>query len=147
MKTSLRAFSLGLMTSALILAGFLWITDEPVKKVESRQLPAKEEMISQLEDDGYAVMTSDERAALTAEQPVEAAKPDTAVHTFSLDITAGTTLPDIIEKLARTNILQDPDALSDYMEENDYSRYIRQGTVTVNSNMSMEEIAEAISTK
>ncbi|MFD2133556.1 hypothetical protein ACFSKI_20265 [Pseudogracilibacillus auburnensis] len=57
MKQSIRFFSLGLLTSAIFLYGFYLFSDTSSADVET--IPV-ETLISQIESDGYRVITEDE---------------------------------------------------------------------------------------
>ena len=69
------------------------------------------------------------------------------VYVYSLDIVQGTTSDDISRKLAEAGIIEQASDLEQYMSVNDYSRFIQVGQATINSDMSLNQIAKAITSK
>lgn len=57
MKQPIRFFSIGLLTSAILLSGFYFFFDTSKENIEN--IPV-EEMIAKVEEDGYRVITEDE---------------------------------------------------------------------------------------
>lgn len=148
MKPWIRTYSLGLITAAIAMAIAFWNTEPSTTKVVKEQMN-EEEMISQLEQQGYQVVTNDEwQAAQSNQEPVDdSIESQTSMNTFSIDIVPGTTTDEISQKLIQANIIEDAEAFESFMRENDYSRYIQIGQATLNTGMSHKEIAEAITSK
>jgi hypothetical protein len=148
MKPWIRTYSLGLITAAIAMAIAFWNTEPAVTEVVEEQMN-EENMISQLEQQGYQVVTNDEwQAAQSTQEPVsDSIETETSMNTFSIDIVPGATTDKISQKLIQANIIEDVEAFESFMQENDYSRYIQIGQATLNSEMTHKEIAEAITSK
>lgn len=150
MKQLIRTFSLGLMTATLI-AGATYLYFPESTSQEPEALSSKE-MIMQLENEGYHVLDEDEYTAHTkavekkAEESSENEQP-ASITSYAIDIVSGSTSPDISQKLEKANIIESASEFDQFMKEKEYSRYIQIGQVTLTSDMSYEEIAEAITSK
>ncbi|WP_226583044.1 hypothetical protein [Halobacillus litoralis] len=148
MKQWIQSYSLGLITATACLAITYWNTESQ----EAVNVPTpltEEEMISKVEEKGYRIVTNEEWAALNAEGKIEEepASPVSRPITLSMDISPGTTTPEISRKLLETNIIEDAESFESYMEDHEYSRYIQIGQATLTSDMSFKQIAEAITSK
>lgn len=53
---------------------------------------------------------------------------------------------DIADTLIEKKIIDDRQEFLDYLDDNDYSAYIQIGTFEVNSDMSLKELAEVVTT-
>lgn len=162
MKQLIRAFSIGLFTSSILLfIVFYFLTDngKQTKNIST------EEMITAIKADGYRVVTEEEYIAIAVNKetkPVEENKPKTEVQeqvpkqpdkvspevnqpkTYTLTIVSGMPTSEISEQLQKNGIIDDPIAFNTYLEENKYSKNIQLGTFEVNNGMSNYEIAIAI---
>lgn len=150
MKHTVRSYALGLLTAAAVIAITYWNTNSPSTEIVEKEM-SKEQMISQLEDEGYRIITTEEWDAVTENKKNKdsEAQEDTQPNmtTFSIDIVSGTTTDEISEKLVQAGIIKDARAFETFMKENDYSRYIQIGQATLNSEMTLKEIAAAITSK
>lgn len=148
MKPWIRTYALGLITAAVAMAIAFWNTEPSVTEVVEEEM-SEEDMISKLEQQGYQVVTKEEWQDFQSKQESadDSKKRETSVNTFSTDIAPGATMDKISQKLIQANIIEDAEAFEIFMEENDYSRYIQIGQVTLTSDMSHKEIAEAITSK
>ncbi|MYL47955.1 hypothetical protein GLV98_00595 [Halobacillus litoralis] len=149
MKQWIRSYALGLLTAVLVFSISYWNTGDTSSKVVKKEYET-EELIQQLESEGYQTLTMDEWNTLKARDSKEVStrtSPKDPVTTFSMDIVSGTTTNDISEKLIQANIIEDAAEFESFMKDNDYSRYIQIGQATLNSGMSLQEIAEAITSK
>ncbi|REJ10587.1 endolytic transglycosylase MltG [Halobacillus trueperi] len=149
MKQWTRSYALGLLTAVLVFAISYWNTNATSTTAVEKEYKT-EELIEQLEREGYRTLTTDEWETLKENDNREASTPtpvEEPISTFSIDIVSGTTTDDISEKLLQANIIKDDAAFESFMKENDYSRYIQIGQATLNSEMSLQEIAEAITSK
>lgn len=162
MKQLIRAFSIGLFTSSILLfIVFYFLTDngKQTKNIST------EEMITAIKADGYRVVTEEEYIAIAVNKetkPVEENKPKPEVQeqvpkqpdkvspevnqpkTYTLTIVSGMPTSEISEQLQKNGIIDDPIAFNTYLEENKYSKNIQLGTFEVNNGMSNYEIAIAI---
>ncbi|RFA36401.1 hypothetical protein CAI16_05110 [Virgibacillus dokdonensis] len=64
--------------------------------------------------------------------------------TYTLKIEEGKPSSDISEKLEKNGIIDEASKFNDYLEDNDYSKKVQLGEFKVSSDMSLYEIAEAI---
>ncbi|MGP4061704.1 hypothetical protein [Halobacillus sp. H74] len=148
MKHLIRSYSIGLLTAAIVVGITYWNSEEPSVEVKEKS-PGTEEMISQLEEDGYHVVSNEEWEAQqqTTASSSDKEKEKSTLVTFSIDIVSGTNSTEISQKLQQANIIDDANAFETFMKENDYSRFIQIGQATLNSEMTHQEIAEAITSK
>lgn len=148
MKHLIRSYSIGLLTAAIVVGITYWNSEEPSVEVKEKS-PGTEEMISQLEEDGYHVVSNEEWEAQqqTTASSSDKEKEKSTLVTFSIDIVSGTNSTEISQKLQQANIIDDANAFETFMKENDYSRFIQIGQTTLNSEMTHQEIAEAITSK
>ncbi|QAS54185.1 endolytic transglycosylase MltG [Halobacillus litoralis] len=148
MKHLIRSYSIGLLTAAIVVGITYWNSEEPSVEVKEKSL-GTEKMISQLEEDGYHVVSNEEWEAQqqTTARSSDKEKEKSTHVTFSIDIVSGTNSTEISQKLQQANIIDDANAFETFMKENDYSRFIQIGQATLNSGMTHQEIAEAITSK
>ncbi|MYL71926.1 hypothetical protein GLW00_13750 [Halobacillus litoralis] len=149
MKQWIRSYSLGLLTAVIVFAISYWNIEAASSTAAEKEYTA-DEMIEKLQSEGYRTLTMDEWKALKESDNRESSTPtpvEEPVTTFSIDIVSGTTTDDISEKLIQANIIKDANEFESFMKDNDYSRYIQIGQATLNSGMSHQEIAEAITSK
>lgn len=154
MKQTIRTFALGLLTATTVL-GVTYFMEAP--SPETSKPLTIEEMMAEVERRGYEVLSNQEFAALQSEPtPSDTSEttekdqdnPETEkVYVYSLDIVQGTTSDDISRKLAEAGIIEQASDLEQYMSVNDYSRFIQVGQATINSDMSLNQIAKAITSK
>ena len=168
MKHYIRSFAIGLFTAgAVMLAVYLiWEKDGSNAKNITRT-----EMAAKLKDQGYRVVTEAEYIALTvqkeeaaqnkektsaatkkdadrekpdqAESPVKQ-KEEEAERSFTIQISSGMATSEISETLQDNGIIKDAKKFDDYLEKNDYAKYIQLGKHKLSSGMSLEEIAKAL---
>ncbi|WP_170287610.1 endolytic transglycosylase MltG [Aquibacillus halophilus] len=159
MKQTIRAFSLGLLCSSLLLGATYYNTLK--KPVESVKMTT-EEMIISLESSGYLVLTEppeitgdedeeDQTQASDIDEPADdfesedtVEKPTSENITHTLEIESGMGLESIIDKLASIQLIEDEEAFRTYLIENDYSTRIQVGEFKLNYGMSEKEIADTI---
>lgn len=148
MKQWIQAFSIGLLTSTAVL-GITYLNTESPEAEVIKESMSEQDMMDQLEQSGYRVLSNEEWAAVNTESPSpqKSDPPSSQGTTYSIDITEGTATPEIAEKLVDAGIIEDADAFTSFMEERDYSRYIQIGQATVTSSMTLQEIAEAVTSK
>lgn len=148
MKQWIQAFSIGLLTSTAVLGITYWNTESPEAEVITESM-SEQDMMDDLEQSGYRVLSNEEWAAVKAENPsTQKAEPSSSGETtYTIDIAEGTTTPEIGEKLVDAGIIEDADDFTAFMEDGGYSRYIQIGQATVKSTMSFEEMAGAMTSK
>lgn len=172
MRQQIRFFALGLLTAALLIYAFYVLSDETNVQVEN--IPT-DTLVSQLESDGYRVITEeefidysfyqeekknndhgkntdkeDDKEVNEMEEQVEEENNDEEeveeVTSITLSVTQGDVSQDIAEVLKDEGMIEDEFEFVQYLEDNDYSPYIQLGTFEVTSDMDLKEIAETITT-
>ncbi|HLS36167.1 MAG TPA: hypothetical protein VK061_08015 [Bacillota bacterium] len=66
------------------------------------------------------------------------------VYTYTLTVEENMLAPDISRLLENNNIIEDARDFTDYLEDEDYSRYIQLGEHKLSSDMTYNELAEKI---
>lgn len=163
MKQPVRAFSIGLFTAGIILLAILLFFDEPQKKTNNL---SHQEMVDSLEKDGFQVLSEEEYITLSVknekpekkkqdetkteekEQPNETKAEDNQekmVKKYTLKIEPGlASSSSISATLEKNGIIDDASKFNDYLEDNDYSKYVQIGTFELTSDMTFNEVAETI---
>ncbi|GAA0443294.1 hypothetical protein GCM10008983_20610 [Lentibacillus halophilus] len=162
MKQPIRFFALGLLTAGIImLAVFYFSNDKPNNPARST-----EALIQKIESNGYHVMTESEYISASVrsdennkngtnagnnqddntndKDSQENESKSNQTNTYTLTIESGTASSTISNTLQEHNIIENADAFSTYMENEGYSKLVQLGTFELNSDMSHNEIAEAI---
>lgn len=176
MKITVRSFSLGLLTASIILFAMYYMIDDTSQAVNELSVEeltvALEEKgyraISENEFISYSVYLDekqkeneedktkeDKSDKVKEQQPDDIAEEDkVAVNeeeqeeakSISFKVESGDVSQDIAKILKSEGIIDDEVKFIQYMENNGYSPYIQIGTFTVNSDMSLKEIAETLTT-
>lgn len=179
MRQPVRFFAIGLLVSATLLFIFYTLFDDDNGKTSEAepQTISIEEMIENVENDGYRVMTEEQYIALTLaseqtpedvdegakdesakdediieedendaqdKENEEITKHETITHTFTTS--ENVVSQEIADILLEHKIIDDRTAFLNYLQDNDYMRYIQIGTFTVNSDMTFEELAKVLTT-
>ncbi|KHE67283.1 endolytic transglycosylase MltG [Halobacillus sp. BBL2006] len=151
MKQTVRSFALGLLTATIILGFFYW-TDSDTKQTQSKPM-SQSEMIHTLEESGYHIFDDDELRQISAEnnesKESQKEKETTEIPptSYAIDVVKGTTSKEISLKLEEAGVIEKAEEFDQYIKENQLSRYIQIGQVTLNSTMTFKEIAEAITSQ
>lgn len=159
MKQPIRYFSIGLLTSSVILLLAFYFFDNGTVSTDNLSV---EEMTETLKADGYHVVTEKEFISLSVNDEDES-KTDSTVDndqkkentdkkqeektdkkTYTINIKSGMLPSEISEILAENDIIKDADKFDQYLEKEEYSKYIQLGKHKLNSEMSTEEVAEAL---
>lgn len=185
MKQSIRFFAIGLLAASVIFFGFYYFL--PGAKTSIEDVPL-EDMVSEIESQGYRVITENEFISFTlnkedkpeTEEKDESNKKDDSkkkdsskkksddstdkkkkdkdkkkkkkdkdddkVIKAKFTTEDGVVTQDIADILKDEKIIDDRQKFLDFLDDNDYSPYIQIGTFEVNSDMTMKEIAEIITT-
>lgn len=195
MKLPIRYFSIGILTSALIVTIILYFFDNTPTSLENESLDS---IISFLEEDGYRVVSEEEYISLSVEdsnnQENEDENSDNAsddqqdatnekddendsdgdttnesnksseensddqsdsenedeetneevATTYTLEVKPNMLSPEVSQLLVDNEIIDDAEAFTTYLEDEDYSKYIQLGKHDVSSGMSFNELAEEI---
>ncbi|NBJ68528.1 MULTISPECIES: endolytic transglycosylase MltG [Clostridia] len=91
------------------------------------------------EDKNKAKQNDDKKQAADKEENKEDEK-----KTFTVNIKEGMPSSEISDQLEANDIIDDAAKFSAYLEDNDYSQKVQLGKFKVSSDMSLQEIAEAI---
>lgn len=102
--------------------------------------------------------TSDNKEETTTPEPTtpeptteattpEPTTPNEKVEKCELTVTGSTSSNDVAYALANAGIIEDAEEFNDYLCDNGYDRRIQNGTYTITSDMSYEDIAKLITTR
>lgn len=166
MKQPVRAFSIGLFASGIILLAIVLFFDESKEKTKDE---SHQEKIASLEKDGFRVLTEEKYISLSVnndkpenekkdeakkekeetkneEKPSEEKEnPAKEIKTYTLKIEPGlassSTISSVLEK---NQIIDSASKFSKYLEDHDYSKYVQIGTFKLTSDMTFKEVAETI---
>lgn len=162
MKQPVRAFSIGLFTAGIILLAIVLYFNEPQEKTKSQ---SQQEMIASLEKNGLQVLTEEEYISLSVQDELDKKKkgetkkenkkeeksdakkdePEKKVKTYTLEIEPGlASSSSISSKLEENGIIDSASKFNQYLEDNDYSKYVQIGTFELTSDMTFNEVAETI---
>jgi hypothetical protein len=156
-RETVRAFAFGLLSAALALFLFVQFFYRPEASMSTQ------EMIHALKKQGYTVSSPKE----SSNQPInrksysskrEKLQADTSRKTknessketnnanrsFRLTISPGTTPDQIAQRLEQEKIINSASQFSEYMNQNGFSKKLQIGTYSLNSQMTMEDIANTI---
>ncbi len=145
MKHIIRSFSLGLLTATAILGFTYWDQSKESDETEPNHELTSTQMINTLENNGYHVLNSQEFSKTTSgDSTNKQQKQEDPIHYLSMDITSGTSTPEISKRLEKAEIISDAESFETYMKDKDYTRSIQVGWIQVNSDMSAQEIANSL---
>ncbi|MFC0522604.1 endolytic transglycosylase MltG [Pontibacillus salicampi] len=157
MKHTIRAFAFGLCTATALLAFTYYETQEG----SASSTPTEEDARQVLKQEGYHILSTKDYKELEEAAKQAQKKQDDNQETnseksesgnkknifYSLTIDKGISSSEISKKLMETNIIEDEEAFNQYLQMNDYSRFIQVGTYEVHNNMSYKQIAKTITNK
>ncbi|TSB46720.1 endolytic transglycosylase MltG [Alkalicoccobacillus porphyridii] len=172
MANTLRSFSLGLMAATISCGTVYFLNSEnnATEEVQAEVLLSSEEMIEQLEADGFLVRNTEEwetelntvinatRQEVEAEleeeaeeeteqeEQEEAEEPeeDNNEEVFLLIIRNGMTSFDVADELIRGNIIDNKQAFVLAAEEQNLAGFLKPGAYEITSGMSTAQIFEVI---
>ncbi|GGJ47820.1 hypothetical protein [Virgibacillus salexigens] len=173
MKQPIRMFGIGLLTAGVIMLGTYFFFSGSVNTVDNLTNDELVSIIEEkgyhvLSNSEYIAASVNESSAQSEESKennknaesdnssTDQEKEDSAndkekdqaeedkPKTYTLHIEEGMASSDISSSLEENEIIDDSSEFNDYMEENDYSLRVQLGEFEVNSDMSLYEIAEAI---
>ncbi|MDA3131089.1 endolytic transglycosylase MltG [Aliibacillus thermotolerans] len=146
-RSTMRSFSFGLFLATSFFASFYYFieTDAEVEqKNEQYATLTKEEMITSLEQEGYFILTEAEKKAIEE----ESAKDSNASTTRAiLHIEEGMSSDEVIQQLARLQMIEDEEAFQTMLAEKNASTMLQTGYYELHSEMDMEKIIETITNK
>ncbi|MCZ0704055.1 hypothetical protein J2T56_002297 [Natronobacillus azotifigens] len=176
MKQVLRAFALGLITATLLL-GVIYLLEDEVEPEIIETTLSNEEMIQQLEQEGYSIseesMYDDsiyEDSATDAdidqdnisdenhENEDTSTDEDESTYTtddheqdnnnvYILTIEPGMTVSQVAEYLVAAGIIENRTEFIDYLAVNNYGTNIQVGQFELIRTMSLAEVAELIANR
>ncbi|CQR46850.1 YceG-like family protein [Paraliobacillus sp. PM-2] len=159
MKQILRSFAAGLLTATLILSVIYLIEKNETSQNKENTLTTNQ-MKQALETQGYIISAdsdvtqkedehyetekeSDKLNEPVVEENNQNSEPE-EVRIFTLTIEPGMTISEVAEKLVHAKIIQNKNALTTYLQENNYATNIQIGNFELTSKMSIEEISNTI---
>ncbi|MFQ3542769.1 hypothetical protein Q7A53_01690 [Halobacillus rhizosphaerae] len=145
MKHTIRAFSLGLLTATVIIGYTYWDQSKDSEETGPTHNLTRTQMINSLENSGYHVLNSQEFSkTANASSAKKQQQQEDPIHYLSMDITSGTSSPEISKRLEKAEIISDAKGFEAFMKDKDYTRSIQVGWIQVNSDMSPKEIANTL---
>lgn len=145
-KRSTRAFSFGLLLSAILLLIFQQFFNGEVVQKEptiSNQLEEKNVEIAKLKAEVAQWQTDYED--LVAEKAKESDKnTKSKTKKYTLTISEGMSSKEISSELEKAEIISDAKAFNDFLGERKLQRYIQIGKYELDNEMNFEQMAEAI---
>ncbi|MFC4404208.1 hypothetical protein [Gracilibacillus xinjiangensis] len=153
MKHIIRAFSLGLITSSLIVGAVYYFIDVKNPKHSEEEV----DYVTEVKQQGYFVYEADmekkitelenEVTSLAAEQAEGDSKSNNKpAETIQLIFTIehGMQLAEIVDRLERYGFVTNRNEFITYLEENQLTRLIQPGEYLIHNQMAVEAIAAAI---
>lgn len=160
MKQPIRYFSIGLLTASVILLLAFYFVDHSSTKTEDLSI---DEIKEAIKTDGYRVVTEAEYISLSVNDKKDSEKDsqekeknekkddsdkiqdnEPEKETYTINIKSGMLPSEISEVLAENGIIKDADKFDQYLEEEEYSKYIQLGKHKFTSDMSNEDAARAL---
>lgn len=156
MKQPIRYFAIGLLTASVILLLAFYFFDQSKPKAEDLSI---DEIKEAIKVDGYRVVTEAEYISLSVNDEEKNEKDDQKEkkedadkkkddkpekETYTINIKSGMLPSEISEILAKNNVIKDADEFDQYLEKNEYSKYIQLGKHKLTHDMSNEEAAKAL---
>ncbi|UOQ86013.1 endolytic transglycosylase MltG [Gracilibacillus salinarum] len=153
MKQTIRAFSLGLLTAAILIGVIYWI--ESPSANSSSAAASTEENIKAVQQEGYFVYQEnkeqkierleDELANIQTKQDSQVAdETEEQVITANVTIESGMSLQEIADALVENKLINDSEAFITYLEDNNLTTSIQIGEFSLNNQMKMSDIAKLI---
>ncbi|MYL33465.1 hypothetical protein GLW08_09225 [Pontibacillus yanchengensis] len=166
MKHAVRAYALGIFTATSLLTIVYFQSGEANESSQPKPI-TKEKASNYLEKKGYHILSNSEYQSLqeTTEEPKKSKKSNQSTSTkeeqnsenntasspekelLTLTINQGMYSKSISRKLNEMGLVEDTKAFNQYLEMNDFSRYIQVGSYELKKDMTYEEIANAITNK
>lgn len=145
-KRSTRSFAFGLLISAILLLLFQQFFNSDVEKNKHatlKQIEQKEEEISKLKEEITQWQTKyDDLVAAEANEKDDQEK--AKIKEYILTISEGMSSKDISSELEKEEIISDAKAFNDFLGERKLQRNIQIGEYKLNNEMTLEQIAKAI---
>ncbi|UOQ47446.1 hypothetical protein MUN88_15435 [Gracilibacillus caseinilyticus] len=154
MKQTIRAFSLGLLTAAIIIGVTYWIESPAANS--STSATSTEDSIEAIQKEGYFVYQENKNLEIeklegqltnlqTQQDNQESDETQQQeVITTNVSIESGMTLQEIADVLVDNGIINDGEAFITYVEDNDLSTSIQIGEFTLSNQMKISDIAKLI---
>ncbi|QDP40614.1 endolytic transglycosylase MltG [Radiobacillus deserti] len=169
MKYTIRAFSIGIFAATFVIAiAYFFLNneteltskemikqleeegytvsqagetaEEPTKESSNEQPEVTEEKPEQPEEDAP---TKEEPPADTDEQAVEET-PSKEQETYKLVIEYGTSLSTVFQNLEQAGVIKSAQEFSTFVTENGYETEIQAGEFELKTNMTYQQVADAL---
>ncbi|MCP8616867.1 hypothetical protein [Salirhabdus salicampi] len=155
MKSTLRSYSLGMMTATLLLGGYFLFfyestTEEEVEEHHEKPIRT-DDALSLLREDGYIIFTQEELEQF--EQNIKHKEEKSEEYdqqekqSVTLKIERGMNTTEVGDALVELNIIDDKDAFITFMEKHEYTKSIIYGEYDIKTDATYEEIASIITNK
>ncbi|GAE30723.1 hypothetical protein [Halalkalibacter hemicellulosilyticus] len=156
----LQQFAGGLFLATALIGGALYFSHSQEEVIdaeeEDREAPltsheelSTAQLIEQLEQEQYVVISENEYAELSAAQLEEQEEGNEenvherqTTYVMILEISQGMTSYDVAEQLVRGRIINNEQDLLSYVQSEQLSHRLRTGQYEVTSDMTIEEIVE-----
>lgn len=142
-KSTLQAFSAGIIFSTAVIAGYYYTT-EPKEKSAPTMIEAKE----LLEEKGYILsLPKDETVDTNKKDEKEQEKvvnKESSVVSYTLKVKANMTTTEIAKKLEKEKIIDDASGFEAYVDEHGFSKNIQIGEFVVTNNMTFRQLAKTM---
>ncbi|KGP72986.1 endolytic transglycosylase MltG [Pontibacillus yanchengensis] len=166
MKHAIRAYALGIFTATSLFTIVYFQSGEANDSGQTKPI-SEEEATNYLDKKGYHILSNSEYQSLqesqqnpkdkektnqtTSKQEEEntenSTKDSQEDESTTLIIKDGMYSKSISQELNEMGLVEDTKAFNQYLEMNDYSRYIQVGNYELKKDMTYEEIANAITNK
>ncbi|KGX90954.1 hypothetical protein N781_05650 [Pontibacillus halophilus JSM 076056 = DSM 19796] len=158
MKSTIRAFSIGILVSTVLIAFTYYQTSGKEQNTEEQQEAVSDlEAKAQLKEAGYTVYApgkdpskeedsqdESEQTETSKEEETKDSEENTETSSYTLVIESGMYSSSISEALEQNGILTRPQDFTDFLDGSGYSEQIQIGEYELTSDMSFKQIAETI---
>ncbi|WP_017728332.1 endolytic transglycosylase MltG [Halalkalibacterium ligniniphilum] len=149
-RSGLRGVAGGLFLGTILCAtAYYFFEESNAQTTAPSHTVSTDEMVLTLEEKGYLVLTEDELAAqqetlIDESSPSQSEHQSTIIYAMTLSIEPGMSSQQVANRLARGNVIKDESEFLAYLSSHDLIHSLRVGTYDLTSEMSLEEIADAI---
>lgn len=145
-KSTLQAFSAGIIFSTAVMAGYYYTTG-PNEKSAPTMIEAKE----LLEQKGYILSLPKDETIHTEKkdekekkQEKAVTKEESSVVSYTLKVKANMTTTEIAKKLEKEKIIDDASGFEAYVDEHGFSKNIQIGEFVLTNNMTFRQLAKTM---
>ncbi|WP_163652741.1 endolytic transglycosylase MltG [Listeria sp. PSOL-1] len=154
MKKNLQMIALGFLISALVLFVFSQVSPSVSKSVKQPTSTKAEQTKATSKNEAswkekYEKLLAEKELEKTkqAEQKAKEEEAKKKVKTYTLTLEKGDPSSKASEELQKNGIIKNANDFDNYLKQNNYEKYIRDGKYPLNSDMSFEQIAKKLAHK